>query len=311
MMLWEEGKFKLDDPVSKYLPEFADMQVFKGMNEDGTMQTAPAKSAMTIRQLMSHTSGLTYGFFTQTPVDKAYLKNELLYPHLTLAEFSKRLATIPLLVEPGEKWIYSVSVDLQGYLVEVLSGMPFGDFLKTRLFEPLGMQDTGFYVPEDKLDRLITLYTHTPDGVRPSVTGKEAQDFTQKPAFQGGGGGLVSTTHDYWRFAQMMANGGEIGGTRYLKAGTVALMHENHLPDRVKGIGFDPNYDFGLGFKILKSKADDKERGNLGEYSWSGMANTQFWIDPQDDIVAVFMVNTLPSNGAIYIDKYKEILYGE
>lgn len=293
MMLYEEGKFELDDPVSKYIPAFKDQKVFKGVNEDGSMITEPAAREMTVRDLMRHTSGLSYGVFSETPVDMSYRKGQLIGFDQPLSEWVPKLARQPLLYQPGKAWVYSLSVDVQGYLVEVLSGQTFDEFLKTRIFDPLGMTDTGFYVDADKADRLVGIYDLDKEkGLTP--TGNALiQDFTKEPLFKSGGGGLLSTTADYWRFAQMVANGGELDGVRILKAETVDMMRTNQLPEGVNGIGGKGVVGFGLDFAVL-TNAEAFGGGNNGEFYWGGMANTVFLIDPVSDVVAIFMTNVLP-----------------
>ncbi|WP_308911393.1 serine hydrolase domain-containing protein [Pseudokordiimonas caeni] len=291
MMLYEEGKFRLDDPVEKYIPAFRNARVFVSKDETGKVTTEPANRPVTMLDMMRHTAGLTYGVFGDTPVDQMYKDSGLFRPDTfpkdgdNFALWAERLATQPLLYQPGEKWVYSLAVDVQGYLVELLSGMPFEDFLQKRLFGPLGMKDTGFRVTADKLDRFAEIYTREEgkDGVVPARGGL-LQDFTAEPPFPSGGGGLVSTISDYWRFAQMMLNGGELDGVRVLKPETVALMTENHLPPAIPSISdVGQEVGFGLDFAV---------KG--GEFYWSGMANTFFWVDRDHDVVAIVMTNYVP-----------------
>ena len=313
MMLWEEGKFKLDDPVSKYLPEFANQRVFSGANEDGSLQTVPVERESTIRDLLTHTARLAYGVFGNTPVDQLYLKAGLFNPELSLAEQTKILGGLPLLYQPGQAWVYSLSVDVQGRLIEVLSGQSLGEFFEDRIFKPLGMVDTGFFVRPDQLDRFVEVYA--PDEEQKQLVayrGDFFSDFTVKPNSESGGGGLVSTTMDYWRFAQMVANGGELNGTRLLKESTVDLMHQNHLPSNLKGIaGGNQGLDFGLGFAVVKDVSKQGGATNEGEYFWGGMANTIFWIDPKDELVAIFMTNILPSGIYPLRNEMRDKIYGE
>jgi len=293
MMLYEDGKFDLDDPVSKYIPAFADARVFKAAGEDGSMLTEPAAREVTIRDLMRHTAGLSYGVFSETPVDMSYRKNQLIGVDQPLGDWVPRLAEEPLLYQPGGAWVYSLAVDVQGYLVEVLSGQTFDAFLAERLFEPLSMKDTAFYVPEGKVDRFVGIYDFDKEKGLAPTQNPLIQDFTKEPLFKSGGGGLVSTTTDYWRFAQMMANGGELDGVRILKPETVELMRTDQLPEGVNGIGGKGVIGFGLDFAVVKN-AEAFGGGNAGEYYWGGMANTVFWIDPVDEVVAIFMANVLP-----------------
>lgn len=296
MMLYEEGKFELDDPVSKYIPEFADARVFKAEAEDGTLETEPAARDITVRDLMRHTSGLTYGVFGDTPVDKSYLKNQLIGVDQPMAEWVPRLAEQPLLYQPGAAWVYSLSVEVQGYLIEVLSGQPFDEFLKERIFDPLGMSDTDFYVPADKLDRFVGIYELDEEKKLIAARNKLLQDYSVNPQFKSGGGGLVSTTADYWKFAQMVANGGTMNGVTFLKPETVAMMSKNQLPEALPGIaGGKRGLGFGLDFAVVLDPAKFGNTGEVGEFFWGGMANTVFWIDPTHDIVAILMTNILPT----------------
>lgn len=311
MMLWEEGRFKLDDPVSKYLPSFKNQRVFAGANEDGSLRTVPAKREATIRDLLRHTSGLTYGVFGNTPVDQHYIKAGVFNPELTLAEQTDILGGLPLLYQPGEAWVYSLSVDVQGRLIEVLSGQSLGDFFQNRIFEPLGMVDTGFSVRPDQLDRFVEIYAPGEDKKLTAYRGDFYGDFTVAPKSQSGGGGLVSTTLDYWRFTQMVANGGTLDGVRLLKEGTVALMREDHLPDNLEGIaGGTQGLGFGLGFAVVKDAEKQGGKANVGEYFWGGMANTIFWIDPASDTIAIFMTNILPSGIYPLRNELREQIYG-
>lgn len=291
MILYEEGKFKLSDPVEKYIPEMANLQVFAGTNDDGTMITEPADHPMTIRELMSHTGGLTYGIFAQSEVDSAYVGAGLLAPNLTNAEFVAKLGQIPLKHQPGSRWEYSVAVDVQGYLVEVLSGQTFGEFLDERIFEPLNMTDTDFHVPEEKLNRFAQMYVYGPEGQLIPSEMFDGADFTVDMAFESGGGGLVSTANDYMRFSQMLLNGGELDGVRILSPLTVGLMHRDQTPKGMAGpmSGEGNGTVFGLDFAVIVDPVE-AENYSAGEYYWGGAAGTWFWIDPVEDVVFVGMI---------------------
>ncbi|MFK7864492.1 MAG: serine hydrolase domain-containing protein [Pseudohongiellaceae bacterium] len=290
MMLYEEGLFKLSDPVEKYLPEFKDVQVFAGMDDDGNMITEPQNHKMTIRELMSHTGGLTYGIFAQSPVDSMYVEAGMLDTNVSLSEMVGRLGKIPLKHQPGSAWEYSVSVDVQGYLVEKLAGQSFGSFLEERLFEPLGMVDTDFHVAADKVDRFAQMYVNSPNSLLTPSEMFPGADFTVDPVLEGGGGGLVSTAMDYMRFSQMLLNGGELDGTRILAPLTVDLMHRNQLPEAVESIGLgNRGTTFGLDFAIIEDTVE-AEGYSSGEYFWGGAAGTWFWIDPLENIVFVGMI---------------------
>lgn len=298
MILFEEGKWELNDPVSKYIPEFADLKVYAGQNEDGSMKLVEPEHPMTMRELMSHSGGLTYGVFGNTPVDKMYQENNPLQAE-NLQGMIDRLAEIPLLAQPGTQWIYSVSVDVQGYLVEKLSGQSFPDFLKERIFEPLGMADTAFYVDADKRSRFSKLYRTEEEGdALVEVGGQQfgAGDYASMPGLPSGGGGLTSTIGDYLRFAQMMLNGGELDGVRILSPASVNMMRRNHLPEGIRsapGVGLGPGVGFGLDFAVV---TDPVKAGGLygkGTYYWSGAAGTWFWIDPAYDVVVVGLVQRM------------------
>ena len=289
MMLYEEGKFRLSDPVHRYIPEFEGLVVAKEDGPDGQPITEPADHPMTIRELMAHTAGLSYGIFSDTQVDAMYRGAGIIVdPDQTLKGMIDELSKIPLLYQPGSRWHYSVAVDVQGYLVEVLSGQRFDEFLNERLFGPLGMNDTAFHVAEDKADRFAQVYTHDEDGnLVPQEGFGGRRSYFDPPAHLSGGGGLVSTTMDYMRFSQMLLNGGELDGVRILAPSTVKLMHLNHLPRELKEMS--PGTGFGLDFAVVLDPvaADGISKG---EYYWGGAAGTWFWIDPKEDLVFVGMI---------------------
>ena len=291
MMLYEEGKFRLSDPVERYIPELSDLQVAAGTDDNGEMITEPATHPMTIRELMAHTGGLTYGIFSASGVDAMYVEADLLNNDNTLKEMVTRLGAIPLRQQPGTTWHYSVAVDVQGYLVEVLSGMAFDDFLDERLFGPLGMDDTDFYVPAEKVDRFAQIYTYDPEGnLAPSEMFGGLNGYFEDPAFKSGGGGLVSSTMDYLKFTQMLANGGEFNGERILAPLTIELMRRNQLPrglpDNILGA---PGTVFGLDFAVITDPVE-AESFSVGEYYWGGAAGTWFWLDPVEDLIMVGMI---------------------
>ena len=296
MMLWEEGKFKLDDPVSKYLPSFRDQRVFAGADENGKFRTVPVKREATILDLMRHTAGLTYGYFGDTPVDRAYRASGMLGPENDLRALVGQLGKQPLLYQPGDAWVYSLATDVQGRLVEVLSGLTLEAFFETRIFKPLGMKDTAFQLRPDQLGRFAEVYGLDPEKGLTAYRGGFYLDYSKPPSFLSGGGGLVSTTADYWRFAQMVANGGILNGVRLLKPETVAMMQRDQLPAGLGGIaGGERGIGFGLDFAVVKDVAKNGGTGRVGEVFWGGMANTFFWIDREEDLVVVFMTNILPS----------------
>ena len=310
MMLYEDGKFKLDDPLSKYLPSFKNPQVFTGVDSDGQMITKPAARETTVRDILRHTGGHTYGIFGESPLDKAYQKAQILNMKDSTKVTVEKIGAMPLMANPGEAWIYSVAVDIQGYLVEVLSGMPFDQFLNERIFKPLGMTDTAFYVPKDKTDRLAGIYMHNEDKQLIPVNNPGIHDYTIEPNFKSGGGGLASTTMDYFKFSQMLLNGGTYDGMQILKPETLAMMTTNQLPDSIIGINDNKHIGFGLGFGIAQNMGDHNPMGNDGVYSWGGMANTIFWVDPKDQLIAIFMTNILPPQLYPFSEEMRALIYG-
>ena len=299
MILYEEGKFRLSDPVAKYIPEFANLQVSAGQF---TSRVEKPRHPITIRELMTHTAGFTYGLFSDSRVDRMYLEKQVLAYDGTLKDMIARLAGIPLRYQPGTVWHYSVAVDVQGYLIEVLSGQPLDQFLQSRIFGPLGMIDTGFYVPKQKAHRLAQVYTYGDDGsLQPpskfdedtrlgsvAITANDVVTrYLEPPTFLSGGAGLVSTTADYLRFAQMLLNGGELDGIRILSPLTVDLMRRNQLSREVKEMA--PGVGFGLDFAVIDD-AVAADGISQGEYFWTGAAGTWFWIDPVENLVFVGMI---------------------
>lgn len=294
MILYEEGKWRPSDPIAKHIPELKDLKVYAGQGADGQPILEAPKHAPTVGELMTHTAGFTYGFFGASPVDKMYAQAKLLEAP-SLKEFIDRLARLPLAYQPGEGWEYSVSVDVQGYLVEKLSGIPFAQFLEQRVFKPLGMTDTAFFVPESKLDRLATIYV--PAGPNALAPMPGMPPLTSAPGMPSGGGGLYSTASDYLRFAQMLANEGELNGVRVLAPSTVQLMRSNHLPEKLRtgkhGIGYyrmQPGLGFGYDAAVIEEPAKVGSTAGAGSYLWDGIAGTWFWIDPTNDVVFIGMI---------------------
>lgn len=305
MMLYEEGKFTLDDPVEKFIPEFSNLMVAKDQAPDGTLMTEAPTHKMTMRELMSHTGGLTYGPFSRSAVDTAYNQANVLDRNSTLQDMIDKLAQIPLRHQPGSVWHYSVSVDVQGYLVEKLSGMGFDEFLQERLFAPLHMVDTRFYVGRDKAARFSREYTSSANG----LSSPENGEFIEPVPFLSGGGGLTSTAGDYLRFAQMVANGGTLDGVRILSSDSVDLMRKNQLPAGQAEIPGYPGNAFGLDFAVVMDSA--KNGGmSVGSYWWWGIAGSWFWIDPVEDLVFVGMIQNRNLGYARGLQlKSKELLY--
>ena len=293
MMLYEEGRFQLGTPVSKFIPQFKNMKVY---NEDQT-EILDAKKEITIKHLLMHTAGLTYGWGNK-PVDALYKEAKIREPGSTLVDMVEKLGKIPLVHEPGERWTYSVSTDVLGYLVEVVSGMPFEEFLQTRLFKPLGMVDTAFSVPLEKADRFAALYRHNRrEGLMKRVGGDAPLAKDKLSFFPSGGGGLVSTAADYMRFSQMLLNGGELDGVRILGKKTVELMRYPHHDDW-----------FGLGFAVVTNKEPPNILESVGNFSWGGAAATTFWIDPQEELIGLLMTQLL-NNRFPFQQQFKVLTY--
>jgi CubicO group peptidase (beta-lactamase class C family) len=297
MMLFEEGKWQLNDPVAKYIPEFAKLKVY-GTDANNNVVMKDPVHPVTMRELMSHSGGFTYGFFSNTAVDKMQIDADLLNPNNTLDEFIKRVAKLPLNAQPGSEWHYSISVDIQGYIVQKLSGMPFEEFLEQRIFKPLGMVDTAFYVPKEKLNRFAEFYSYDKDGKLQAVGVKEGlnHDFAAKPALSSGGGGLVSTATDYMRFCQMLLNGGQLDGVRLLSPLSVELMRTNVLAPSVPILA--PGAGFGLDFAIYTDPVAAGGYYGKGSYWWGGAAGTWFWIDPVNDLIVLGMIQQAAGTGA-------------
>ena len=318
MMLVEEGLLGLDDAVATHIPSFKNLGVYaSGMptllaNQPSAFITTRPERPMKVVDLVTHTSGLTYGFLMRTAVDAAYRKlkvNDFQTPG-GLDTFIEQLSTLPLEFSPGAAWNYSVSIDVMGFLVQKLSGMSFGEFLKTRLFDPLGMEDTGFFVPPEKLNRFTSCYQPGPGGAGLKVQDDAlASTYARPPALESGGGGLVSTLSDYMRFCRMMLNGGELDGERILSPKTVAQFSLNYLPDGQElaqmappGAFSESSYD-GIGFSIGCGVNVDVARtrlpGSEGEFHWGGAASTAFWIDPQEDLAVVFMTQVMGTDARL------------
>lgn len=293
MSYYDEGRFSLDDPVSKFVPQFEGLKVAKADGPDGQPIVEEADHTMTMRELMTHTGGFTYGLFSRSQVDTLYVQAGILDPNQTLEEMVNKLAEIPLRHQPGTQWHYSVSVDVQGYVLEQLAGKPLDQVLEERIFDPLGMKDTGFSVPKDKQDRFSKLYVPDREG---TPVEQPADWFYGEPKLFSGGGGLVSTAMDYARFGQMLLNGGELDGVRILKPETVRLMHTNHLPEGVERINpliGNPGNVFGLDFAIVEEPADGVSHPRAkGEFWWYGIAGTWFGLHPTEELMVIGMIQS-------------------
>jgi CubicO group peptidase (beta-lactamase class C family) len=290
MILYEEGKWRLNDPVSNYIPAFAKLEVYTGENRNGRPILENATRSMTMRELMTHSAGLAYGSGDTNPVDRMYRETRVLDGSAPLQVMIDKLATLPLLAQPGTRWYYSIAVDVQGYLVEKLSGQAFPEFLQQRVFEPLGMKDTAFYVPKEKIGRLAMTHTQDKNGkLLPPSAAVRSQIVRTLPAGPSGGGGLYSTAEDYARFGQMLLDGGELNGARVLAPRTVKMMRTNHLMAEPLST-FRAGTGFGLDVAVVHDAAAAGEPYANGSFYWTGAAGTWFWIDPATDLVFVGMI---------------------
>jgi len=324
LIAYERGHFLLNDPISKYLPALGEMSVME-WDENGDTRIVPAEREITILDLLRHTSGISYHFIAPPPLGQLYVDASItpgvrplpvatsLGPYgadqeATLEDMVERLGELPLIMQPATAWHYGINMDVLGRLIEVSSGQSFPDFLEEHLFGPLGMEDTAFYVPEEKVERFATLYGPTPEGGMRLVDPPTTSAYLEPPAMPGGGGGLVASAADYMRFAQMLSNGGELDGHRVLSPRTVELMMSNHLSPVDFGIrplhfiagDVYANGGLGLGFGLTGSVVTDPPFTGLpvskGTFGWGGAASTFFWVDPEEDITVVFMTQLLASN---------------
>ena len=314
MQLWEQGRFGLDDPLARYLPEFADMRVYAGKNASGQPTYRPASRPILIRDILRHTAGLSYGS-RDTPADDAFRAADPLNPNNDLTEFGHRLAGVPLLFDPGQEWSYSTGADVQALLVERLSGVPFETYVRTHIFDPLGMKETGWTQPPERLGRLAATYSKAADG----RLERQADAKTQAPNFRPrrltmGGAGLVAPIDDYMRFARMLLGGGSLDGVRILKPSTVKLMATDQLDPRITARFFLPSkgsVGFGIDFAVRTTRARDakENRGAVGEFFWDGAESTLFWVDPANRLAAVFFAQKLPFDGDLHHD-IRQAVYG-
>ncbi len=316
MMLYEQGKFLLDDPVGKYIPEFAHTTVIDKFNaKDTTYTTVAAKRAVTIRDLLTHTSGIGYAQIGSKTANAIYYKNGIVggigVSKILLADKMKKLGSLPLMHQPGEKWTYGLNTDLLGYLVEVVSGLPLDEFFKQKIFTPLGMNDTWFYLPANKHNRLATLYTENKEKlVTPEMDSVEFNGtiYTNYPLMKGtyfsGGGGLSSTPLDYAIFLQMLLNGGTYNSTQILSKAAVRMM----VSKQYNKLGW-PDGEFGLGFKIYDDRSAALMSVSEGSYEWGGMFSTTYWVDPKEKITAQLYLNQWPQSYSEIHDKFKVLVY--
>ncbi len=319
MQLYEQGRFLLDDPVHKYIPSWKNLRVYKG-GVYPSFLTTPATTTMTIRDLFTHTSGLTYGFLCQSNVDAAYRSLKLDgSKDLTLETLVEQLAELPLEFSPGTAWNYSVATDVLGYLVQLLSGKPLDDYFRDHILDPLEMNDTGFQVRDDQVDRFSACYLYQPGDKMVLQEDPETSRYRHRPRFLSGGAGLVSTVDDYFRFAQALCQGGEFRGQRIIGRKTLEFMRSNHLPGNQDLPGLTigafsetpyEGHGFGLGFSVKTDVAKSFVNGSVGEFGWGGLASTNFFVDPVEDMVVVFMTQLIPSSSYPLRQELRGIISG-
>jgi CubicO group peptidase (beta-lactamase class C family) len=322
MILWEEGRFSLDDPVSKFIPEFEHPKVLDRFNPaDTTFTTSPAKGEITIRHLLTHTSGIGYAQIGSPFANAIYFKHRINggigTPYSTLRETIPRLAKLPLFNQPGEKFLYGLNTDVLGYLVEVISGMSLDRFIEEKICRPLGMKDTYFFLPNDKQSRLTNLYMQDDQGElrlqKPeiSLNGVMYRDFpnTRGGTYLSGGAGLSSTAYDYAIFCQMLLNGGIYNGVRILSPHTIRMMTTNQIGNLAMWDNPDNPNRFGLGFGVYTDKSESHVPVRAGSFDWAGMFASHFWIDPQTKLVVVFMRNVWPTRQWDFGDRVKQVVY--
>lgn len=314
MLLYDEGRFQLDDPVSKYIPAFRNPKVLTSFNEkDSTYTAAPARQEVTIRHLLTHTSGIGYATIGSKEANaiyaKAHIPNGIGTPNGSLARSMQALGALPLMHEPGAQFTYGLNTDVVGYLVEVLSGQPLDQFLRTRLFEPLGMRDTYFYLPTEKQARLAVLYTE--DDAKNTVKAPAKNGLGVNPnypkltgSYFSGGAGLSSTIYDYAIFLQMLLNGGEYNGRRFLKAATVQLMTTNQIGDVNQGVN-----KFGLGFGLITAAGAKQMELAEGSYEWGGIFGTSYWVDPKAKLVVLLYTQKFPNSHGELTNQFRRLVY--
>ena len=322
MQLYEQGKFQLSDPVHRFIPEWKGLRVYES-GRAPLMATTRPERPMQIHDLFTHMSGLTYGFSERTNVDAMYRKKGIgtfdLEPQGNLQDMINDLAKLPLEFSPGSRWNYSVSTDVLGYLIEKISGQPLDNYLQDNIFTPLGMKDTGFYIPKDKQSRFSACYMRGGKGELALQDDPQDSYYLSKPDFLSGGGGLISTAGDYLQFCKMLLNKGQLDGHQIISKKTLEFMTTNHLPNGcdlgsiATGAFSESLYDgvgFGLGFSVALDPTKSKTIASVGEYAWGGAASTAFWIDPEEDMAVVFMTQLLPSSTYNFRGQLKQLIYG-
>ena len=308
LTLYEEGKFQLNDPLEKYIPAFKDVKVYVKPDDKGAMVLEEPKRKITIQDVFRHTAGFSYGF-GDTPVDKAYQQAGLDFAKLnSLKELVDKLAKLPLLYQPGERWVYSLAHDVQAYLVEYFSGMPFDKYVQTRILQPLGMKDAVFGVPKEYIGRYTTNYGPKKEGGIEPIDKPESSNYARYTEHPFGGLSLSSTTTDYFRFAQMLLNRGKLGNVRILGRKTVELMTANNLPPQIADIGMGGGTGYGLGVSSLISPALSANLSSQGNFGWGGAATTSVMIDPREDLVALYFTQFMPGDMSIQ-GRFQTLVY--
>jgi CubicO group peptidase (beta-lactamase class C family) len=318
MTLYEQGRFQLDDPIEHHIPELGALEVFDGGGEHD-YRTVPAERSVTVRDLLTHTAGFTYGFMQAHPVDALYRAHSIggVATPGTLAEMVAKLGELPLLFQPGARWSYSVATDICGHLVERLAGKPLDAYLREAILDPLDMNDTDFFVRPENADRFAACYEREGDGFR-LTDAPATSPYLERPSFLAGGGGLVSTARDYLRFCQMILGGGELGGERILGRKTLSLMRMNHLPtggdlaSMGQAVFSETRYDgigFGLGWSVVLDPARAQVSCSVGELAWGGLASTAFWIDPDEDLAVIFLTQLIPSSSYPVRRELRSLVY--
>jgi CubicO group peptidase (beta-lactamase class C family) len=311
LMLYEEGRVRLNDPVSRFIPAFKALKVYRYSLPFG-MELGCTQREITVHDLLTHTAGLTYGYADSSPVDGLYRQVDISRSDRSLKAFVDALVHLPLAYQPGTAWRYSVATDVVGHLVELIAGMSLDQFFAEHIFQPLGMVDTGFVVPLEKVDRLSTEYALKADGELEIVDRPPTSVYTKPRQFLSGGGGLVSTLADYLRFAQMLLNMGELDGTRLVSRKTIELMTTNHLPPQLLPYGVSTQKNgqgFGLGVSVVMDVAQYGNLGSAGMYGWDGAANTRFWVDPAEQLIGILMTQSMPVFHSQLLDDFQVLAY--
>jgi len=320
MMLLEECKIRLDHPVSRYIPEYKNAMVWDGGTAVAPKLRKPDRE-MTVLDLITHTSGLTYGFLMQDETDEIYRINKVGHPKDTLQDMARQIGQLPLAFSPGTEWRYSHSIDVLGALVEIISGQPLDDFFRERIFSPLGMDDTDFWVPPEKIHRLMACYqkdAKTGETTLADPGGAASKLYSKRPNLLNAGGGLASTIRDYHRFALMLLRGGTLDGARIISPKTWEFMRQNHLPDNqtMRGMGrsaftevMADGVGFGLGGSVVTDIVQTRQPGSDGTFSWGGLASTFFWIDPEEELIAIQATQLMPSSTYPMRMQFQQLVY--